>query len=235
MEKLMAKRAARLLLGVIGLGLLAVGASKVSTATGGAGPTMLVLAGALLILSPFVIERVEEFSVSGTGFQIRLTREIDALGAPKAARILDRSDLANFAESYAFIHEELRDPKYREARVHLQDLLVERAAALASREKFDAEEVRTLFKNGSPMIRVLTLGLMRGDPSLADSATIISAIADSRSGNEQYNGLQLATLCWPKLSKSERHAIQAAATDNPHIYPGSNREPLAKDILGRTA
>jgi hypothetical protein len=81
---------------------------------------------------------------------------------PKAARILDRSDLANFAESYAFIHEELHDPRYREARVHLQDLLVERAAALARREKFDASEVRTLFKNGSPMIRVLSLGLMRG-------------------------------------------------------------------------
>jgi hypothetical protein len=70
------------------------------------------------------------------------------------------------------------------------------------------------------MIRVLTLGLMRGDPSLADSATIISAIADFRSGNEQHNGLQLALLCWPKLLKSERHVIQAAVTDNLYIYPG---------------
>lgn len=229
----MAKRAARLLLAVIGLGLLAVGAIKVSVATGGAGPTVLVLAGALLIVSPFVIERVEELSVSGTGFQIRLTREIGALGAPKAAKILDRSDLANFAEPYAFIHEELHDPTYRQARAHLQDLLVERAAALARREKFDASEVRTLFKNGSPMIRVLSLGLMRGDSSLADSTTITSAIADSRSGNEQYNGLRLALDYWPRLLKSDRHAIQAAVTDNPYIYPGSNREPLAKDILSR--
>jgi hypothetical protein len=158
-----------------------------------------------------------------------------ALGAPKTAQILDHSDLGRFAESYALIHEELHDPRYREARVHLQDLLVDRAAALARREKFDASEVRTLFKNGSPMIRVLTLGLMRGDPSLADSATIISAIADSRSGNEQHNGLQLTLFCWPKLLKSERHVIQAAVTDNLYIYPGSNRAPLAEDIIYRAA
>jgi hypothetical protein len=82
----MAKRVGRLLLGAIGLGLLAVGAIRVSVATGGTGPTVLVLAGALLILSPFVIERVEELSVSGTGFQIRLTREIGALGAPEGRK-----------------------------------------------------------------------------------------------------------------------------------------------------
>jgi hypothetical protein len=231
----MAKRVTRLLLGVIGLGMLAVGATKVSVAAGSAGATALIVAGTLLIVSPFVIDRVEQFSVSGTGLEIRLTREIGALGAPKTAQILDHSDLGRFAESYALIHEELHDPRYREARVHLQDLLVDRAAALARREKFDASEVRTLFKNGSPMIRVLTLGLMRGDPSLADSATIISAIADSRSGNEQHNGLQLALLCWPKLLKSERYALQAAVTDNPYIYPGSNRAPLAEDILSRAA
>ena len=123
-------------------------------------------------------------------------------------RFFDHSDLGGFAESYALIHEEFHDPRYREARVHLQDLLADRAAALARREKFDASEVRTLFKNGSPMIRALTLGLMREEPPLADSATIISAIADSRSGNEQHNDLQLALLCWPNLLKSERHAIQ---------------------------
>lgn len=83
--KMMAKRMARLLLGMIGLGLIAVGATKVSAATVGAGPTVLVLAGASLIISPFVIERVEERSVGSTGFQIRLARKLGALGAPNAA------------------------------------------------------------------------------------------------------------------------------------------------------
>lgn len=77
---------------------------------------------------------------------------------------------------------------YRDAKVHLQDRLVERAAALAELEKFEAGEARELLKNGTPTMRVLALGLMEGDPSLADGATILSAIADSRSGNEQFHG-----------------------------------------------
>jgi hypothetical protein len=56
--------------------------------------------------------------------------------------------------------------EYRSAKLHLQDLLVERSAAIARREKFDAAEVRLLFKNGAPTMRVLVLGLMQGDPSL---------------------------------------------------------------------
>lgn len=141
-----------------------------------------------------MIDRVERVSVSATGLELRLTRQISELGAPKTARILDRSDLASFAESYALVREELGDPAYRDAKVHLQDRLVERAAALAELEKFEAGEAREPFKNGTPTMRVLALGLMEGDPSLADGATILSAIADSRSGNEQFHGLRLALL-----------------------------------------
>jgi hypothetical protein len=231
----MARAVTRLLSGVIGLGLLVVGAVKVVRAASDAGAISLVAVGAVLVVIPFIIDRVEQVSVSGTGFELRLTREISGLGAPKAARILDRSDLASFAASYTFIHEELRRSPYRDARVHLQDLLVERAAALARRERFDPLEVRTLFKNGSPMIRVLTLGLMEGDPSLADGASIISAIADSRSGNEQYHGLQLALLRWSRLLESERYAIQAAATGSHHIHSGSDRQALADEVLARSA
>jgi hypothetical protein len=90
--------------------------------------------------------------------------------APKAAQILQRTNLASFAESYAFIHQELDVLEYRDVEVHLQELLVERSAGIARREKFDASEVRTLFKNGSPMLRALALGLMEGDSCLADGA-----------------------------------------------------------------
>jgi hypothetical protein len=220
---------------VIGVGLLIAGTVKALGASSDAGAISLVAVGAVLAIIPFIIDRVEQVSVSGTGFELRLTREISSLGAPKAAKILDRSDLASFAESYAFIHEELSSPAYRDARVHLQDLLVERAAALARRERFDPQEVRTLFKNGSPMIRVLTLGLMQGDPSLADGTSITSAIADSRSGNEQYQGLQLALLCWSKLMESERCAIRAAVAGSHHINPGTDRQLLADEILARSA
>jgi hypothetical protein len=76
--------------------------------------------------------------------------------------ILQRSRLGSFAESYALIHDELTAPDYKAARIHLQDLLVRRAAGVARQEKFEAREVRELF----PMVqgmRVLVLGLMQGD------------------------------------------------------------------------
>ncbi len=84
------------------------------------------------------------------------------------------------------------------------DLLVERAAAIARREKFDASEVRTLFRNAAPTMRVLALGLTQGDPSLADGPVIVDAIANHRSANEQYQGLNLALQCWPQLTAPYR-------------------------------
>jgi hypothetical protein len=226
-----AKQVTRLLIGAIGLGLLVVGAVKAVAVAGDAGAIALVVAGTLLVISPFIIGRVERLSVTTTGFELRLSREMSELGAPKTAQALEHSELARFAESYAFIHKELRDPKYRDAKIHLQDLLVERAAELAGREKMDAMEVRALFKNGSPMMRVLTLGLMQGDTSLADGATILSAIADSRSANEQFQGLKLALHCWHNLATSDRHAIRAAVADNPYIKPGTDRQSLADNLL----
>jgi hypothetical protein len=222
---------ARLLIGAIGLGLLAAGAVKAFSESGNGGGIVLVVAGALLLLSPFILGRIERLSVTATSLDIQLSREISELGAPKTAEILDRTELAKFAESYSFVHEELRDPRYRDARIHLQDLLVERAAAISRREKMNAPEVRTLFMNGSPMLRVLTLGLMQGDPSLADGATIASAIVDSRSANEQFQGLRLALLCWHNLTRSEQLAIQVATKDNPHIQPGTDRQSLADRLL----
>ena len=173
------------------------------------GGIVLIIAGALLLVCPFIIGRIERLSVSTTGLELQLSREISDLGAPKTAQILDRTDLAKFAESYAFIHDELNAPAYRPAKVHLQDLLVARAAAISPRDKIDASEARTLFKNGSPMMRVLALGIMQGDPSLADGATILSAISESRSANEQYQGLKLARLSWNTLARSDRQAIKS--------------------------
>ena len=229
----MTRQVTLLLISAIGLGLLVVGVVKAVSASGNTGGVVLVVAGALLLVSPFIIGRIERLSVTTSGLELQLSREISELGAPKTAQILERSDLAKFAESYAFIHEELRDPKYRNAKVHLQDLLVERAAAISRREKLNATEVRTLFKNGSPMMRVLALGLMQGDPSLADGATILSSIADSRSANEQFQGLKLGLLCWYRLPKSDRHAIQSAVKDNPYIQPETGRRGLADQLLAR--
>jgi hypothetical protein len=226
----MIRRRATLLLGVVGLALLAAAAARVIYTSSGAGIVTLLVIGAVLLVSPFIIARVERLNANSAGFELPLTREIAELGAPNAARILDQTDLARFAEAYAVASKELGDPRFESAKAHLQDLMVRRAAALAHQEKFEAAEVRTLFANGSPEVRVLAVGLMKGDPSLADGATILAAIADPRSPNEQYQGLELAKACWSHLSRSYRSAIQSVIADSPDIRTGSDRAGVAAEL-----
>jgi hypothetical protein len=226
----MIRRRATLLLGVVGLALLAAAAARVIYTSSGAGIVTLLIIGAVLLISPFIIARVERLNANSAGFELPLTQEIAELGAPNAARILDQTDLARFAEAYAVAGKELGDPRFESAKAHLQDLLVRRAVALAHQEKFEAAEVRTLFANGSPEVRVLAVGLMKGDPSLADGATILAAIADPRSPSEQYQGLELAKVCWPQLSRSYRSAIQSVIADSPDIRTGSDRAGVAAEL-----
>jgi hypothetical protein len=226
----MIRRRATLLLGVVGLALLAAAAARVIYTSSGAGIVTLLVIGALLLISPFVIARVERLSMNSGGFALQLTREMAEAGAPNAARILEHADLGRFAESYAVVHPELEDRRYESARARLQDLLIQRSAALARQEKFEPAEVRTIFANGSPAARALALGLMKGDPSLADGATILAAIADPRSANEQYQGLELAKLCWTQLSKSYRSAIQSVIADNAAGEADSDRRRMAAEV-----
>ena len=226
----MIRRRATLLLGAVGLALLAAAAARVIYTSSGAGIVTLLVIGAVLLVSPFIIARVERLNANSAGFELPLTREIAELGAPNAAHILDQTDLARFAEAYAVAGKELGDPQFESAKAHLQDLLVRRAAALAHQERFEAAEVRTLFANGSPEVRVLAVGLMKGDPSLADGATILAAIADPRSPGEQYQGLELAKVCWPQLSRSYRSAIQSVIADSPDIRTGSDRAGVAAEL-----
>lgn len=219
------------LLGVAGLALLAAGVIRVIATATGAGLVTVIVAGAVLLVSPFIITRIERLSVSTTGLDLQLAKDMADLGAPKTAQILDGTDLAKFAESYAFVHKELEDHQYYSAKIHLQDLLVERASALASSEKFDAAEVRRLFANAAPTMRVLVLGLMQGDCSLADGPTVLSAVADPRSKNEQFQGLQLAKLCWRRLARQERVALKYIIRTDPAINAGTDRHQVAEEIL----
>lgn len=93
----MMRRRATLLLGVVGLALLAAAAARVIYTSSGAGIVTLMVIGAVLLISPFVIARVERFSVNSRGLELPLTREMAEAGAPNAARILDRTDLGRFA------------------------------------------------------------------------------------------------------------------------------------------
>ena len=215
----------------VGVTLVAAGVARVVVVSDGAGLVAVVVAGALLIVSPFILDRIERLAVGPAGLELQLTLGVADAGAPKAAHILERTDLARLAESYGFVYEELGGDKYLSARIHLEDLLVARAAAIARRDKFDATEVRAMFTRGTLAIRVLALGLMEGDPTLADGPTVLEAIADPRSKNEQYHGMELARSCWARLPDTYRSLIQTAIRSDPGIAASTSKKALAAEIL----
>jgi hypothetical protein len=223
------RRLQRLMVSGVGLVALAIGAWRALYTDNGATLVALVAAGGLLLFSPFVVDRLEGVSVGSGSLELRLSRQIAEQGAPKTAQILDQTQLAGLAEAYAVIHEELPDPDYTTARTHLQDILVHRAAAVARQQKLDAEEVRRLFEHAAPITRVLVLGLMEGDPSLADAPSLGSAIARPATRNEQYHALLLAKRYWNRFTNSERTVIHASI-DDADLPKSSRRYPMAAEI-----
>jgi hypothetical protein len=222
--------ALRGVIGVVGLALLVIGAVKFAQASADDGLIALLIVGAILLICPFVLQRIQRVSVGTTQVDLWLTTQVGDRGAPEAAAILQRTSLGTFAESYAFVHGEL-DGEYLGARQHLQDVLVGQAANAAEQEKFDAREVRRLFANGSLVVRVLAIGLMQGDTSLADMDTILSAINDGRSRNEQFQAMMLAQKFWTKLSPAEQSDIRWAI-GRAKFEPGGDRYRKAQELLG---
>ena len=103
---------AKLLVGAVGLALLIVGVVKFAGAAGDAGAITLVVAGAVLLLSPFVLDRLQRVSLSATKVDLWLTTQISDRGAPETAMILERTRLGSFVESYALVHDELTAIQY---------------------------------------------------------------------------------------------------------------------------
>ncbi|HEX5290996.1 MAG TPA: hypothetical protein VFX25_19215 [Streptosporangiaceae bacterium] len=221
---------ARLLLGVVGLALLILGAVKFAGAAGDAGPVTLVVAGVVLLVSPFILDRLQRGPAPAPRLDPWIATQVSERSAPQTAAILQRTRLGSFAEAYALVHDELTEPEYRSARIHLQDLLIERAASVARQEILDAREVRRLYAGGSVVVRVLVLGLMQGDRSLADVPTMAAALLDSRSAHEQYQGLQLVRRCWPALPSADRQDLRSAL-EQASLEPGCDRWHLAQDVL----
>jgi hypothetical protein len=217
------------LLGAVGVLTLGAGVWKAVTSQSGTAGAILVVAGALLIIAPFVIDRLERVSVGGTGFEIGLSRDVAEQGAPKTAAIIDRSDFAQLIEAYGVLREVLPDPAYTEARSYVQDVLLQRAATIAQREKFDANEIRTLLANGSPIMRVMVLGLMGGDPALVDAPALAESIAKPATRTEQYAALQLAQRLWERFTQPEQAMIRSA-TLTARISKNSRRHTIAEKI-----
>jgi hypothetical protein len=220
------------ILGVPGLLALGAGVWKALTSDSGTAGGVLVIAGVLLLVAPLMIDRLERVSVTGAGLELGLSRDVAEHGAPKAAAIIDRSELAQLAEAYGVLREMLPDPEYTNARTYVQDVLVRRAGTIAEREKFDATEIRALFANGTPVMRVMVLGLMGGDPSLVDAASLCEGIARPATRTEQYEALRLAERLWERFPEHER-AMLRAATQGVPIAKNSRRAPMAEKILAK--
>jgi hypothetical protein len=218
------------LAGLAGLGLVVLVCVQAVRKDENDALVALAVVGTVLLVIPLVYQRLESLKVSATAVELTLSKTIVELGAPKAAQLLERSGLTGMVESYEFVRRELADPSYRNARIRLQDALVDQAASLSRTQKLDPKEIQRIFREGSPLLRVLTLGLMEGDPSLADTSVVLSAIATSRTANEQYHGLVLAKLLWRTLSAGERAAVLSAADADPRIEHDPDRKAIVEEL-----
>lgn len=222
---------------IVGLLLLAAAAIDLTVDDAGSQIVILVVAGVALLVLPLVHDRLAAVSFGTTGFRFELSRDLAARGAGATAELVDRSGgLAAAAETYGRIHARGLGPEdatERAIRLRLQDDLVGEASASARLHKYDADEVRRLFHDGSPVVRVLVLGLMLGDPSLASVSVLRSAIGEARTGNEQLQGLVLANRLRHRLSQNARNALTETMRNDPAIWRGTDRKGEARVFVGK--
>jgi hypothetical protein len=226
-------RAGLVVIGSLGVLCLSVGAWKVFFADGGPGLTALLVIGAVLTVCPFVLPRLVAVALSLDGFEFRMSEQIAREGAEETARTIDNTELAALADAYGTIRSVMPGNAYKHVRVPIQDMLVDRAEALAASEPFDATELRELFPKTTPVVRVLILGLMKGNTALADAGVIETAIRSKETDNEQYHALLLAERCWERLSPEERTSIQSAIGDR-DLGTGARRAVADKILAYRS-
>lgn len=221
------------LVGLGGAALVAVATAEIVDGEGDGGVSWLLLAGGILAVGPILFDRLTRLSVGPAGLRFDLSLEIERLGAQHTAVQIDRwgGGLAEAAQSYASAHTVLAGDDVRDARLRLQDHFVDAAAASALVQQYDAAEIRRLFREGPPVVRVLVLGLMLGDQSLADVDTIVSAVTDSRTANEQYQGLRLAERVGRRLRADDRRRLRQAIESEPIPGGGHDRTQLRASVL----
>lgn len=216
-----------------GAGLLAASAVDVIGGDGGAEVVGLAMTGAFLVLAPVVFHEAPARALGGDACGSVLARTIADLGAPDTARRIDRwgDGLAEAAAACAAAHTLLDGTELLAARRRLDDHLARTAAASALVQQYDATELRSLFRGGPPVVRTLVLGLMTGDPSLADADTIEAAVTESRTANEQYQGLRLARKVGPRLVPEDRRRLRAAIAADPMVRTDRARTTLSAEVL----
>ncbi|BEL04864.1 hypothetical protein Q0Z83_030550 [Actinoplanes sichuanensis] len=196
----------------------------------GAALIVVVITGALLLISPFLLPHLEALMISADGFELRLVRQMARHGAPETARLLNNTELAEIAEAYGVIHTQLVGGTFYTVRKQVQDHLVTRAAAFASQRTFNPDEIKALFPTASGPVRVLLLGLMQGDPRLVDAATLTEAITVPVTANEQYQALVLAETNLRRFTEAERATLLAAVASADLGNDDSDRRKIVDRI-----
>ncbi len=220
---------ARILCLVIGGGLLVAGLVGLFTGVGEGQLVTVLTAGLLLLVMPSIVDRVRSMRLGQ--FEVHLVRQIAAT-ARKSAETLRRLGMEPQLDAYATIYTELRGSELKAVRGEVLDRIVQRVANASAVEKFDKTEVKDLYLSGSPIVRVLALGLMEGDLSLIDGEVLLEAINKSLTGNEQYHALKIVLNGWGQLSDAQRNELGAAIEANPQIARGPARRELAEEIRG---
>jgi len=217
----------RILCLVIGGALLVAGLVGLFTGVG-QGPLITVLAaGLLLVIMPSIVDRIRRMKLGE--FEVHLVRQIAAT-ARRSADTLRALGMEKQLDAYATIYTELRGPELKAVRGEILDRIVQRVANASAVEKFDKDEVRDLFFTGSPIVRVLALGLTEGDLSLLDSEVLHEAISRSLTGNEQYHALKIVRNGWGRLGPEERTRLLTAIETDRQIGAGPDRKAVAQQI-----
>ncbi|TCC23510.1 hypothetical protein [Kribbella speibonae] len=217
----------RILCLVIGGGLLVGGLVGLFTEVGEGQLITVVAAGLVLLVMPSIVDRVRSMRLGQ--FEVHLVRQIAAT-ARKSAETLRRLGMESQLDAYATIYTELRDPELKAVRGEILDRIVQRVANASAVEKFDKDEVKNMYLNGSPIVRVLALGLMEGDLSLIDGEVLRTAIDKSLTGNEQLHALKVIRRGWGQLTTDQQQELRQAIDANQFIKDGPDRRAVAEKI-----
>lgn len=188
----------------------------------------VLVAGAVLLLLPSIVDRLGSAAVGSV--TIDLVEQVVDAGARQSAQTLQKLGLDRQIDTNARIYTELSGDNYQDIRTQLLNRIVAQVAAASAVEKFDKTEVRSMFFKGTPVMRVMALGLMKGDLSLVDADVLLESVSRSLTGNEQYHALDLTLRAWDRLGSSERQALKAAAGRSVHLQQGSARRTLADTL-----
>ncbi|TCO35545.1 hypothetical protein EV652_101427 [Kribbella steppae] len=219
--------AARAVCLLAGVGLLVTGLVGLFSDVDEGVLALVLGIGVLLLITPSIIDRIRSTRLGQ--FEVQLVRQV-AASARRAANSLQRLGLGRELDAYATIYTELRGPELKNVRAMVLDRIIERVAGAAVVEKFDQDEVKAMFREGTPIVRVLALGLMEGDPSLIDGEILLEAVSRPLTGNEQYHALRLVRDEWNRLSPAEHAALRSAIDASPHLKDGSARGDVARQI-----